>query len=94
MISMVVFASNDGTTLWHPRRLEELPDWVLDPDIMAALAAGLEVTDTSKGPAAYRAVVVDESDKENPKLLYAPFLTNRPSTDRSAIAKAVSLALH
>lgn len=60
MVHMTVFTSPNGVDNWTPTKLEDLPEWVLDPDIMGRLAHGEECTNSAFGAAWYRAIVTDE----------------------------------
>lgn len=60
-VHMTVLVSPDGERDWRPIHLEDLPEWVLNTDVLARMASGEQCNNSAFGASWYRAVVSDQS---------------------------------
>lgn len=93
----VILASENGRDNWYPVKHENLPQWLIHPDVLGHLAAGMvacKADDGERGSLWYRAHVAlgaqDQARLDAAKRAYenqeAQILMVRPPSDEAFIA--------
>lgn len=66
METLIIYASENGREDWAPVKPADVPAWVVQPDVLAAMANGEECINCAeglKGSKWYRAIRAEELEK-------------------------------